>query len=142
MRAVASIDGGARGNPGPAGWGVVLDCEGDRLTESGYLPHATNNEAEYHGLLAVLALAHRLGVTSLEVRTDSQLLQRQIVGAYRVKAANLQPLYLEAKRRIEGLQSFRIEHVPRAENRAADRLANLAMDRGLRPPGPSRAGDP
>jgi len=89
----------------------------------------------------VLALACRLGVTALEVRTDSQLLQRQITGVYRVKAANLQPLHLEATRRIKGLESFRIRHVPRAENRAADRLANLAMDRGLKPPGPSRVGD-
>lgn len=130
MNGVAHVDGGARGNPGPAGWGVLLIAGGRRWTDSGYAPRATNNEAEYRGLLAALILASRVGVTRLEVRTDSQLMERQLNGVYRVKAGNLQPLYLEARRRIAAFEGFRIVHVPRGENVDADRLANQAMDRG------------
>ncbi len=132
MTGVAHVDGGSRGNPGPAGWGVLLTVGDERFTDSGFARRATNNEAEYQGLLAALELAARVGVTRLEVRTDSQLMERQLNGAYRVKAGNLQPLFLEAKRRLAGFERFRIVHVRREQNREADRLANQAMDRGTR----------
>lgn len=133
MIGIAHVDGGARGNPGPAGWGVVLTADGQRWTASGSSPRATNNEAEYRGLLAALELASRVGVRELEVRTDSQLMERQLNGLYRVKAANLVPLFLEVRRRIGELARFRIVHVPRERNREADRLANAAIDRQVRP---------
>jgi len=124
------IDGGARGNPGPAGYGVyVTTPDGNPLDEVyGFLGVRTNNVAEYAALIAALEFALRADACSLSVRSDSELLVRQIKGTYRVKNPGLQPLYLRAVDRIRRLRSFRIEHVRREVNRDADRLANRAMD--------------
>jgi ribonuclease HI len=128
---VAHIDGGARGNPGPAGYGVhVEDAHGSPVAELyGYLGVATNNTAEYAGLLAALEYARDAQVASLRVMSDSELLVRQLEGRYRVKDPKMQVLHAAARRLIAGLKEFRVEHVRREENREADRLANLAMDR-------------
>ena len=129
---VAHIDGGARGNPGPAGFGVVLaDQEGKKLTElSEFLGVQTNNVAEYAGLVAALESALARGARALKVVSDSELLVRQIEGRYKVRAPALKEWHARARALIERLDWFRIEHVSRARNRAADRLANRAMDRG------------
>ena len=129
---VARIDGGARGNPGPAGYGVVLeDGNGKVLAElSRFLGRRTNNVAEYSGLLAALEKALELGGTNLRVLSDSELLVRQMNGQYKVKSPDLRPLYEEARRLSHKFAIFRIEHVRREQNRAADKLANRAMDGG------------
>jgi probable phosphoglycerate mutase len=126
----AHIDGGARGNPGKAGYGVHLSTPDETLVDEayGFLGVATNNVAEYAALIAALEYAVRAGARSLHVRSDSQLLVRQIQGSYRVKNKGLQPLFRRARQRIARLESFHIEHVFREENREADRLANRAMD--------------
>ena len=130
----AYCDGGARGNPGPAGFGVyITDHQGQTLAElSEFLGIRTNNFAEYSGLLAALEFALRYDHPRLRVVSDSELMVKQIKGQYQVKSPDLRPLYEEAKRRIAGLDSFRIEHVLRNKNKHADRLANLAMDKGMR----------
>lgn len=129
----AFCDGGSRGNPGPAGFGVYIQNEaGERVAElSEFLGIKTNNFAEYSGLLASLDYARREGYASLRVISDSELMVKQIKGQYRVKSPDLKPLYDEAKRRIAALDSFQIQHVLRNKNRDADRLANEAMDRGM-----------
>ncbi len=127
----AAIDGGARGNPGPAAWGVaVLDAEGTCVEGfAGALGKATNNVAEYHGLLEALRLAERRGAEDVEILADSELIVRQVTGVYRVKHPALKPLWAEAMRLIEGFRSFRISHVERRNNKHADRLVNTALDR-------------
>lgn len=128
----AFCDGGARGNPGPAGFGVYIEDErGEKVAElSEYLGIRTNNFAEYSGLLAALEFALRHHHPRLRVVSDSELMVKQIKGQYKVKSPGLRPLYDEAKRRIAGLESFQIQHVLRNKNREADRLANEAMDKG------------
>ena len=127
---VAHIDGGARGNPGPAGYGVsVQSSSGDPVAEIyGFLGETTNNVAEYAALLALLEFAVGARVASLAVRSDSQLLVRQIAGEYRVKDPNLKVLHAAARRLMESIPAATVVHVPREENHAADALANLAMD--------------
>lgn len=124
----AWIDGASRGNPGEAGFGVVLET--DRVPEEivGYLGKATNNVAEYAALIAVLKLAADRGVKKLVVYSDSQLLVRQVNGAYRVKAPHLVPIFLQALKLRQTIPDFTIEHVAREENKEADRLANQAID--------------
>ena len=126
----ASVDGGARGNPGKAGYGAHVTSEsGDTIAEVyGFLGVATNNVAEYAALLAALEFALEAGARSLEVRSDSQLMVRQLQGRYKVKNAGLQPLFRRARQLIGGLERFHIEHIPREENKEADALANRAMD--------------
>jgi len=126
----AYIDGGSRGNPGPAGYGVqIVDGDGQVLAELHQaLGHATNNVAEYQGLLAALAWALDRGVKPLHIRSDSELLVRQLKGEYRVKNPGLQPLYQEARERVARIGKVTFEHVRRELNCEADRLANLAMD--------------
>jgi ribonuclease HI len=130
---VAYCDGGSRGNPGPAGFGVYIqDAAGVVLAElSQYLGTHTNNFAEYSALLAALEFAIAKGHKSLRVVSDSELMVKQIKGQYRVNSPELRPLYEEARRRIPQLEHFQIQHVLREKNRHADRLANLAMDRGM-----------
>ncbi len=130
---VAYCDGGSRGNPGPAGFGVYIqDSTGGVLAElSQYLGVHTNNFAEYSALLAALEFAIAKGHNSLRVVSDSELMVKQIKGQYRVNSPELRPLYEEARRRISRLDHFQIQHVLREKNRHADRLANLAMDRGM-----------
>ncbi len=140
---IAFCDGGSRGNPGPAGYGVFIeDLDGQKLAElSEYLGKTTNNVAEYSALLAALEWALGHGRTRLRVVADSELLVKQIQGRYKVASPDLRPLFEEAKRRIARLDMFRIEHVLRGKNQKADRLANAAMDRGMgKKPGTDRPG--
>jgi probable phosphoglycerate mutase len=138
----AYCDGGSRGNPGPAGYGVFVEgADGNKLAElSDYLGRATNNVAEYSALLAGLEWALHHGHLRLRVVADSELLVKQMQGRYKVASPDLRPLYDEAKRRVARLDAFRIEHVLRGKNKKADQLANAAMDRGTgRKPAPSPA---
>jgi len=130
----AHCDGGARGNPGPAGYGALIqDNEGTVLAElSEFLGMRTNNYAEYSGLLGCLQYALEHHHPRLRVTSDSELMVKQIQGKYQVKSPDLKPLYEEAKRRIAKLEAFEITHALRHKNKDADRLANEAMDRGMR----------
>ena len=130
---VAHSDGGARGNPGPAGYGVVIkDESGQKVAAlSEYLGHQTNNFAEYQGLIAALEYALKHGPKALKLISDSELLVRQIKGIYKVKNATLQDLHARAKELIKQLDWFSIGHALREHNQEADRLANEAMDRGM-----------
>src|ERR1700687_5454347 len=129
---VAHSDGGARGNPGPAGYGVVVQDESGRTVASlsEYLGHQTNNFAEYQGLIAALEYAIQHGPKALKVISDSELLVRQIKGIYKVKNAVLQDLHGRAQELIAQLEWFSIGHALREHNQEADRLANEAMDKG------------
>jgi ribonuclease HI len=130
---IAYIDGGARGNPGPAGYGVVITDQSRRKVAalSEYLGRQTNNYAEYNGLLAALGYALEHGHKALKVVSDSELLVKQIRGQYKVKNPSLQELHRRARELIAKLDWFSIEHVLRESNREADRLANAAMDKGM-----------
>lgn len=127
---VIYIDGASRGNPGPAGIGVaVLGPKGERLAEkSAYIGETTNNVAEYRALLAALKKAKEMGAERVQVRTDSELLFRQMQGSYRVKSPRLVGLFQEAHALTRGFSEFKLQRIPRQENRRADRLANLAID--------------
>ena len=150
---LAHCDGGSRGNPGPAGFGVALsDAGGEEVAElSEFLGMRTNNYAEYAGLLASLQYAIDHGIPKLRVVADSELMVKQIQGKYRVNSPDLKPLHEEAGRRIAKLESFQILHALRHKNKDADRLANEAMDRGMgktrpsdgpTPPAPIRRATP
>src|SRR6266478_9050363 len=130
---VAHVDGGSRGNPGPSGYGVVItDPAGHKVAGlSEYLGHQTNNYAEYQGLLAALHYALEHGHKALKVVGDSELLVKQIRGEYKVKSPALLELYQRAKQMIGKLEWFSIGHTLREGNQEADRLANLAMDKGM-----------
>jgi ribonuclease HI len=130
---IAHSDGGARGNPGPAGYGVVIQDESGRKVAalSEYLGHQTNNFAEYQGLIAALEYAIKHGPKALKLISDSELLVRQIKGIYKVKNATLQDLHGRAKELIAQLDWFSIGHALREQNQDADRLANDAMDKGM-----------
>jgi ribonuclease HI len=127
---VAYIDGGARGNPGPAGYGVRVERPDGTLVEElhGALGVATNNVAEYSGLLAALQWAVDHGEREVHIRADSELLVRQMRGEYKVKHPGLQPLAARARLLCMQLDRVVFEHVRRAQNAEADRLSNLAMD--------------
>lgn len=131
---IANTDGGARGNPGPAGYGVVIkDQDGNKVAGlSEYLGHQTNNFAEYSALLAALRYAVEHGPKALKVISDSELLVKQIRGQYKVKNPALQELHGQAKQLISKLEWFSIEHSFREQNQEADRLANDAMDSGMK----------
>jgi ribonuclease HI len=130
---IAHVDGGARGNPGPAGFGVYLqDGKGKCVAElSEFLGIQTNNFAEYSGLMAALEYAHQHGFKQVKVVSDSELLVKQIKGIYKVKSDSLIDIYREAKQLINKLDRFEIQHVLRHLNKDADRLANDAMDKGM-----------
>src|SRR5437879_3554985 len=132
----AHCDGGARGNPGPAGYGAVIqDDRGTVLAElSEFLGVRTNNFAEYSGLLACLQYALDHHHPRLRVISDSELMVKQIQGKYRVNSPDLKPLWQEARNRIARLEAFEISHALRHKNKDADRLANQAMDRGMKRP--------
>jgi probable phosphoglycerate mutase len=131
---IAHCDGGARGNPGPAGYGALLQDEtGLVLAElSEFLGNRTNNYAEYSGLLGCLQWALDHGHRRLRVISDSELMVKQIQGKYKVNSPDLRPLWEEARRRIAQLDRFEISHALRHKNKAADQLANDAMDRGTK----------
>jgi len=138
----AHCDGGARGNPGPAGYGALIQGpDGAVIAElSEFLGFKTNNFAEYSGLLGCLQYALDHGHRRLRLVSDSELMVKQIQGKYQVKSPDLKPLYEEAKRRIAKLDGFEISHALRHKNKDADRLANEAMDRGMRGGGMHRPG--
>ena len=131
---IAHSDGGARGNPGPAGYGVVVQDQSGRKVAalSEYLGHQTNNFAEYQGLIAALEYAIQHGPKALKLISDSELLVRQIKGIYQVKNATLQELHGRARELIAQLDWFSIGHALREHNQEADRLANEAMDKATR----------
>jgi len=146
---IAHSDGGARGNPGPAGYGVVIKDESGHTVAalSEYLGHQTNNFAEYQGLIAALEYAIKHGPKALKLISDSELLVRQIKGIYKVKNAVLQDLHGLAKELIVQLDWFSIGHAFREQNQEADQLANEAMDKGMgrsvvRAPSPARPAAP
>ena len=123
------IDGGARGNPGPAGIGILLEDEDGRRDEIyAYLGSTTNNVAEYAALLVLLDRCVRRSAKRLTVHSDSLLLVKQMLGEYKVKNPRLQEMHAAAKRLVARIPDVSLVHVPREENREADRLANLAMD--------------
>ncbi|MFZ0214259.1 MAG: reverse transcriptase-like protein [Candidatus Acidiferrales bacterium] len=128
---IANIDGASRGNPGPAAYGLVLrGPSGDKISEMGkYIGNETNNATEYYALIAALDFAAAHQIRALRVRSDSELIVRQMQGRYKVKNAELKPLHERAQKLSRALDYFVIEHVPREMNRDADALANLALDR-------------
>lgn len=129
----AHCDGGSRGNPGPSGYGAVVeDAKGQVVARlNHFLGIQTNNYAEYSGLLAVLQWAIENGVKQLRVISDSELMVKQMKGQYKVKSPVLVPLYQEAKKLAARLERFEMRHTLRGGNKEADRLANEAMDKGM-----------
>lgn len=129
----AHCDGGSRGNPGPSGYGAVVENpEGVVVARlSRFLGLQTNNYAEYSGLLAVLEWALANGAVRMRVVSDSELMVKQMKGLYKVKSPGLVPLYQEAKRMAKQLDGFEMRHTLRGGNKEADRLANVAMDEGM-----------
>lgn len=132
-RLILYIDGASRGNPGRAAAGIwITNGEGRKILErSRYLGHKTNNEAEYRALLLGLKEAKRLGGDILLIFTDSELVERQIKGVYRVKDLNLKALHKTAMEELKSFSSFEIKSIPREENEEADRLANQAIQRRM-----------
>ncbi len=127
--AVIFADGGSRGNPGPAGSGAVIKVDGEIVAElSKFLGPATNNVAEYTALIIGLEQALVLGYKRVDVRMDSELVVKQMLGLYKVKNENLRDLFMQAQALVRKFSSFDIKHVRREFNKEADRLANLAMD--------------
>jgi ribonuclease HI len=124
------VDGGARGNPGPAGIGIVIsDPDGNELARANdYIGEATNNVAEYRALLLGLEQASRLGTSEVRVVNDSELVARQVAGEYKVKKADLRPLHAQAIALLSRFDKWSISSVPRAENEVADLLVNDAID--------------
>jgi ribonuclease HI len=130
LKVIVHVDGGARGNPGPAAAGCVVSApDGETLGEyAELLGRATNNVAEYRALLLGLAKARELGATDVEVIGDSELIAKQVQGAYKVKHPAMRPLYLEAMQALRGFERWSIRTVPRAQNAHADALVNAALD--------------
>ena len=126
----ANIDGGSRGNPGPAAYGVVIrDGRGEVVAKlKKYIGRSTNNVAEYYGLIAAMDYAQSHAIRALRIESDSELLVKQMRGLYKVKSEDLRPLFERAQKMSKGFDSFRIEHVYREQNREADALANEALD--------------
>ncbi|MEO8215966.1 MAG: ribonuclease HI family protein [Acidobacteriota bacterium] len=127
---MAFVDGASRGNPGPAGYGAYLRLEDEIIEISGFLGRTTNNIAEYSGLLEALTVAKELGASDVDVVSDSLLMVNQMLGLYQVKHPNLLPLFRRAKYLTQGFHRFEIRHTLRSGNKDADRLANVAVDRG------------
>jgi len=138
VQVVVHVDGGARGNPGPAAAAAVVSAPDGRVLDeaSVTLGHATNNVAEYRGLLLGLERAAALGATAVEIVNDSELIAKQVDGSYKVKNADLRPLHEQATDALRGFERWSIRSVPRAENAAADALVNRALDGEELAPGP------
>jgi ribonuclease HI len=130
VKVVVHVDGGSRGNPGPAAAAAVISSpDGDVLDEAHeLLGVATNNVAEYRGLLLGLARARALGADEVEVVNDSELVAKQVNGQYKVKHPDMRPLYEQAQQALRAFQRWQIRSVPRAQNAAADALVNQALD--------------
>jgi len=126
----ANVDGGSRGNPGPAAYGVVVrDPRGEIVARlKKYIGNNTNNVAEYFGLIAALDYAQNHGIRALRIESDSELMVKQMRGQYKVKSAELKPLFERAKKMSQTFESFRISHVYREQNKEADALVNQALD--------------
>ena len=126
----ANIDGGSRGNPGPASYGVVIrNPRGEIVARlKKYIGRTTNNVAEYYGLIAALDYAQTSNIRALRIESDSELMVKQMRGQYKVKSADLKPLFERAKKMSQTFSAFRIDHVYREQNKEADALANEAMD--------------
>jgi ribonuclease HI len=137
----ANIDGGSRGNPGPASYGVVVrDPKGEVIAQlKKYIGRTTNNVAEYYGLIAALDFAQSSNIHALRIESDSELLVKQMRGQYKVKSEDLKPLFERAKKMSQSFSSFRIDHVYREQNAEADALANEAMDEVSGKPPAARA---
>jgi len=131
IKIIINVDGASRGNPGPAAIGIVLKNEKAQLLSSisDSIGITTNNQAEYQALIAGLKKAISMGASAVEIRSDSELIVRQMLGIYRVKKQQLIPLHQEARRLAGSLASFKIISVSREENREADKLANMALDK-------------
>jgi ribonuclease HI len=131
IKIIINVDGASRGNPGPAAIGIVLKNEKAQLLSSisDSIGITTNNQAEYQALIAGLKKAISMGAREVEVRSDSELIVRQMLGIYRVKEQQLIPLHQEARRLAGSLASFKIISVSREENREADKLANMALNK-------------
>jgi ribonuclease HI len=130
MKVTLHVDGGARGNPGPAAAAAVISGDGLHDEASELLGVATNNVAEYRGLLLGLRRARELGATEVEVVNDSELVAKQVNGVYKVKHADMKPLHAAALEALSGFERWSIRSVPRAQNAEADRLVNEALDSG------------
>jgi ribonuclease HI len=132
-KVVVHVDGGARGNPGPAAVGAVASSpDGDALLEKGvYIGEATNNVAEYRAVLLGLELARELGAREVEVVNDSELVARQIGGQYKVKHAGLKPLFLDTMRALREFDAWTVRNVRRESNERADELVNEALNEAL-----------
>ena len=130
MKLVVHVDGGSRGNPGPAAAAAVLSTPGGDVVDEAALTlgRTTNNVAEYRGLLLGLERAAALGATEVEVINDSELIAHQVTGRYKVKHPDMKPLHAEALRALDGFQRWSIRPVPRAQNADADALVNQALD--------------
>ena len=128
-KVIINTDGTAEPNPGPAAIGATIKDEQGKIiaTISQSIGRATNNQAEYRAVIAALEYAIRLGANQIDMRSDSELVVRQIKGQYRVKKAHLKPLYQQVKQLISQLEGFTITHIPREQNTEADRLANIAL---------------
>ncbi|MGZ3140516.1 bifunctional RNase H/acid phosphatase [Lentzea chajnantorensis] len=142
MKVIVEADGGSRGNPGPAGYGAVVrdHRSGETLAErKGFVGVATNNVAEYQGLIAGLRAAAEVGAGVVEVRMDSKLVVEQMSGRWKIKHPSMQPLAREAQQVAQGFDRVSYEWIPRERNRQADRLANEAMDEAQKPSKPVQA---
>lgn len=129
MKAILYFDGASKGNPGPAGWGYILHLEdGGEVSGYGSLGTATNNQAEYRGLIEGLKKALELGVEKVIVKGDSQLVVEQMKGNYRVKNPNIRPLYEDAMKTAHVFKKVVFAHIPREKNKIADRLANKGAE--------------
>jgi ribonuclease HI len=130
VKAVVHVDGGARGNPGPAATGVVIETPDGQVLYAGgeTIGVATNNVAEYRALLAGLARARELGATEVDVLGDSALVVNQVNGAWKIKEAHLRPLREEAVQALQGFDRWTLRHVRREQNAHADQLVNQALD--------------
>ena len=129
-RLVIQVDGGSRNNPGPAGFGYVIGDGSGRLIEARgeFIGDATSNVAEYKGMVAAAQRAAALGARSVTFRVDSELLERQVNGRYRIKALHLKPLWAELMAALNRIPEWHVQHVPREQNQAADLLVNRAID--------------
>ncbi len=139
QRLVLRTDGGSRGNPGPAGAGVVIESAAGKVLAQGrrFLGRITNNQAEYHALILGLQAVARYQPLAVQVLLDSELVVHQMNGRYQVKDAGLRPLYEQAKQLADTLPAVSFAHVPRSQNHRADALANEAMDAGAQSPRPN-----
>jgi ribonuclease HI len=131
---VIQVDGASRGNPGDASYGFVISDRNGNILHTGadYIGIATNNEAEYTGLVKALEFALSREIRSLEIRSDSELMVRQLLNEYRVRAGNLEKFHQACRDLLRKFQWYEIKHVPREENKLADRLANQALDEAAR----------